>query len=250
MSKNRAQRRAEARRGGGSADGGKSNRIVIILGVVLLVGAASLGYSLLTGMGAGVTEPVEVEGLEDPERLVEVAQGIEVGNPDAPVTLVEFADYQCPACQQFATQVLPSVKRELVDEGRVRYVFYDFPLVAMHPNAFYAARAARCAGDQDRYWDYHDHLFLQQSEWSASGNPTRLFSGYADELGMDRSAFDSCLRSDRHAEVVTANRVLGERMGVSGTPTVMVSSGQGGAVRVSDWTFNNIVAAVEAELEG
>ncbi len=246
MSKNRAKRRAEARRGGGAPGGGTgSNRLYVILGIVAALALGSFAYSYFSGARTGATAPVELEGVEDSERLVELAQGIELGDPDAEVTIIEFADYQCPACQQFATRVLPSVKRELVDTGLARYVFYDFPLSSAHQHAFFAARAARCADDQDRYWDYHDELFRHQSEWARSGSPARLFSGYAADLGLDRSEFDSCLRSDRYAELVTANQILGQRMGVSGTPTVLVSGGQGGATRVQNWDFENIRQAVE-----
>ncbi len=251
MSKRRAQRRAEQRREGETGGGGQgAGWIYWVLGGALLIAAISVGVNVFTGMGSGAMEPVELEGLDDPQELVEFADPVELGDPDAPVTIVEFADYQCPACQQYASQVLPSVKSQLVDEGRVRYRFYDFPLVEMHQNAFYAARAARCAGEQERYWDYHDELFLHQSTWAASGNPRSHFTGYADDLGLDVNDFESCLRSDRYADVVTANQMLGRQLGVSGTPTIFVDRGDGAAIRVQEWTFANILAAVEGESDG
>jgi protein-disulfide isomerase len=176
-----------------------------------------------------VTGPVAVEGLDDLERLVELAQGVTKGSEDAPLTIIEFGDYQCPSCQWWATQVKPSVELQYIESGKAKFVFYDWPIVNGHPHAFLAARAARCAGDQGAYWEYHDNLFRNQTRWAASTNPSGMFGDYAEQLGMDRGAFSECLNSDRHAEVVTANMELGNQLGVNGTPTVYVE--QGGAAR-------------------
>ena len=132
--------------------------------------------------------------------------------------------------------------------GNVKFVYYDFPLTSIHPHAFVAARASRCAADQDRYWDYHSELFQNQSVWATSASaPLGLFEDYAGELGLDEAAFASCLRSDRHADVVSANMRLGEILGVTGTPSVLVSQG-GQAQRLGDNSFAGIQAAVDAIL--
>jgi protein-disulfide isomerase len=233
VSKKNRQRKfgsGEAASQGGSGMG----RIYWILGIVLVLGIGIIGYSVgSTALSSTATEPVPVEGLDDPQRLMEMARGVVRGNPDAPITILEFADFQCPGCAQFARDVKPTVDAEFVEPGTARFVFYDFPLVSIHPNAFLAARAGRCAEDQDRFWDYHDQLFRFQPRWSASGNPAGLFEEYAREIGLDTEAFSSCLRSSRHAELVTANMELGYQLQVQGTPTVMVTRGRGMGQRVA-----------------
>jgi protein-disulfide isomerase len=224
-------------------------RFYVVLGVVALVGVAAVGYSVSSkAMGTAVAEPVDLD-IPDLGTLVSLAKGVERGNPDAPVTILEFADYQCPACGQYAMMIKPQVDLQLVESGRAKYVFYDFPLVQSHPGAFLAARAARCAGEQDAYWTYHDELFRQQNRWTAERSPAGLFVDYAVSLGLDEDEFGSCLRSDRYADVITANLELGRQLGVSGTPTFMVSSGQGMATRLPDWYFDSFESAV-AEAEG
>jgi protein-disulfide isomerase len=197
------------------------------------------------GGGEAAMEPVEFEGMDDNQRVVELAQGMVLGDENAPITIHEFGDYQCPGCGQFAALVKPQIESGLVPDGNVKFVFYDFPLTSIHRYAFVAARASRCAADQDRYWEYHGELFQNQSVWAASASaPLGLFEDYAGELGLDEGAFSSCLRSDRHADVVTANMRLGEILGVTGTPSVLVSEG-GEAQRLSDNSFGGIQAAVE-----
>lgn len=224
-------------------------RFYLILGLVAAACIIALTYSLSSGRTSAATaEPVELD-IPDAQTLVQLAQGVQKGDPDAPVTILEFADYQCPACSQYAQMVAPQVDERLVQTGRAKYVFYDFPIVSGHPNSFLAARAARCAGDQDRYWEYHDHLFRTQGRWSSMGSVVGTFVDYAEELGLDRGEFEACLRSDKFADVVTANLELGRQLGIPGTPSFLVRGGQGMATRISDWYFETFENAVE-EAEG
>lgn len=223
------------------------NRTSIFRGGSLMMALAAFGC----GGGDVALEPVEMEGLEDNERVVELAEGMVLGDPDAPITIAEFGDFQCPGCGQFAGMVKPQLQMSYLSEGQVKFVYYDYPLVSIHPHAFLAARASRCAADQDRYWEYHDALFRNQATWARSSNPPLgLFEDYATQLGLDEGAFSSCLRSDRHAEAVTANLQLGNLLGVSGTPTVMISGGDGGARRLGDNSFQGIQAVVDELLAG
>lgn len=220
------------------------NKLYLVLGAVAVIGIAVAVYSVgSSALSDAATAPVEVEGLENSERLVELAQGVTLGDENAPVTIVEFGDYQCPGCGSFATGVKPQIELQLVDQGRAKFVFYDFPLVQIHPHAFLAARAARCAGEQDRYWDYHDILFRMQPRWSGEANAIGSFMDYAASVELDEGAFEECLQSDRYADVVTANMELGAQLGVSGTPTVMVNAG--GQVRRVNGDFMSIARAVE-----
>ena len=212
-----------------------------------------LGAALVLG-GCGASSevalaPVEFEGMDDQATVVSMASGVTLGNADAPITVAEFGDYQCPACASFALNVKPQVDLAYVQEGQVKFVYYDFPLINIHPHAFIAARAARCAGDQDRFWDYHNELFRNQRAWSLSaGAPLGLFEDYAESLGMDVASFRSCLRSDRHAEVVSANLQLSNMLGIASTPTIMVSRGGGMTRRLPGNDFNAIREAVDGML--
>jgi protein-disulfide isomerase len=200
-------------------------KLYIILAAVAVIGIGAVGYSVGGGGGGAVSAPNAVEGLDDLNRLVELAQGVTKGDPNAPVTIIEFGDYQCPSCQMFATQVEPQVELSLIQSGKAKFVYYDWPIIEAHANAFLAARAARCAGDQGKYWEYHDELYRQQARWAVDTNPAGTFIDYAGALALNAGEFDSCLRSDRHADVVTANMELGMQLGVRGTPTIIVEHG-------------------------
>ena len=117
-----------------------------------------------------------------------------LGRADAPVTLVEFSDYQCPFCQRFFATTLSALKKHYVDTGKVRYVFRDFPLDQMHPQARKAAEDAHCAGEQGKYWEMHEVLFQNQRTLA----PPQL-TVHARTVGVDGSKFDECLSSGRHA---------------------------------------------------
>ncbi len=218
------------------------NRGLIVIIAVLALGVALIGYRMGATGGDIALAPVEMEGLDNPDSLIAMAHGVILGDPDAPITIVEFGDYQCPACRDFNAMSKPQIDLTYVQSGQAKFVYYDYPIVGAHPHAFLAARAARCAGDQDGYWGYHDKLFANQQYWSPEMNPPLdLFEAYAESLGLNSADFSSCLRSDRHAEVVTANLALGIEMGVTGTPTLMVSrDGSGTARRPMTNSFGEI----------
>jgi protein-disulfide isomerase len=242
----RGEQRRKAREQGGS----DMKKFYWVFGAVAIVGVVAVGYSVgSSALGTAATEPVDVEGLDDMERLVALAQGVTKGDPNAPVTIVEFADYQCPGCGAFALSVKPQIELSYVQSGKAKFVFYDFPLLSIHPHAFLAARAARCANDQDRFWEYQDALFRNQPTWSARADVVGDFVDYADAMGLDTESFEVCLKSDRHADVVTANLELGEQLGIAGTPTIMVSRGSGMARRLGNFDFQSIQLAVDAMLE-
>ncbi len=208
------------------------NRGLIVIIAVLALGVALIGYRMGATGGETALAPVDMEGLDDPTTLISLATPITLGDPDAPITIIEFGDYQCPACRDFNARVKPQIDLTYVQSGQAKFVYYDYPIIGGHPHAFLAARAARCAGDQDQYWAYHDKLFVNQQYWSPEMNPPLdLFEAYAETLGLNSSDFSSCLRSDRHAETVTANLALGIEMGVTGTPTVMISEDGSGSAR-------------------
>jgi protein-disulfide isomerase len=142
-------------------------------------------------------------------------RGFSRGPAGAPVTIVEFSDFQCPFCRAS----VPTLK-QVLDRypGKVRWVFRDFPIAALHPNAPAAHEAARCAGDQDKFWDYHDLLFQRSGDLS----PQKL-KAYAAELGLDATAFARCLDTGRYRRSVASDIQDGARLGVTVTPTFYVN---------------------------
>lgn len=215
-----------------------------LFGAVAVIGVGVVGYNVGSSvLSSAATAPIELS-LDSDEELVALAQGVTLGDEDASVTVVEFGDYQCPGCAAFAMSVKPQLEGTLVASGRVKFVFYDFPLVSIHPNAFLAARAARCSNEQDAYWAYHELLFRNQSRWATATMPASAFEDYAEEVGIDGGAFSSCLNSDKYADVVTANMELGQRMSVGSTPTVIVNA-NGTSRRMNSVDFQSISSTIE-----
>jgi protein-disulfide isomerase len=144
-------------------------------------------------------------------------RGPSLGRSTAPITIVEFSDYQCPYCGQFFRETLPLLIAEYVKTGRVRFVYHDFPISSLHPGAMRAAEAARCAGDQDRYWDYHNALFKNQADIGERALVNRALT-----LSLDTVAFNRCLGSGRHSEEIRQSIAQGARAGVDGTPLFFI----------------------------
>jgi protein-disulfide isomerase len=154
-----------------------------------------------------------------------VAGAPTLGRADAPVTVVEFSDYQCPFCGRFFATVLPALKSEYMDAGKVRYVFRDYPLDQLHPLARKAAEAAHCAGEQGRYWEMHDALFQNQRSLS----PPQL-GEHARALGLDSARFEECLSSGRYAAQIERGLADGAAAGVQGTPGFVIGRTKAGDV--------------------
>ncbi len=218
-----------------------------IFAAVAVIGIGVVGFRVSSSMfGSAVSAPITLDFADDAE-LIALAQGITKGDDAAPVTLVEFGDYQCPGCGSFALSVKPQIEATLVASGQVKFVFYDFPLISIHPNAFLAARAARCAADEGKFWEYHEVLFRNQSRWATASMPASAFEDYSAEVGVNEGSFTACLNSDEYADVVTANMELGTRMGVSGTPTIFINA-NGQTRRLNNYDFQSLNDAVQTML--
>ncbi|MBK8901494.1 MAG: thioredoxin domain-containing protein [Anaerolineaceae bacterium] len=168
-----------------------------------------------------------------------------IGNPNAPVTIVEYTDFQCPFCSRHFEQTFSQLKEDYIDAGVVYYVFKDFPLTQIHPQAVAAANAARCAGEQDAYLAMHDVLFANQSEWSGRSDADTLFNQYAAEMALDETAFATCLTEGRYEEQIYADLNEGSSFGVSGTPAFFLN----GYFLSGAQPYNTFVDAVAFLLE-
>ncbi len=140
-----------------------------------------------------------------------------LGKAGAPVTIVEFSDYQCPYCRRFASTVFPMLKRDYIDTGKVRYVFRDFPLAQIHPQAAKAHEGAHCAGEHNLYWEMHDVLFQKQKDLSIPS-----LKQYAQDMGLDTEAFGGCLDSGKYQADIQKDMADGAKAGVRGTPSFII----------------------------
>ncbi len=139
------------------------------------------------------------------------------GDPDAPVTIIEFSDFECPFCGRFYSQTLGQIEEQYVKTGKVRFIYRDFPL-SFHPNAQKAAEAAECAGEQGKYWEMHDLLFEQGVQGGVAS-----FKQYAQQIGLDTAKFGQCLDSGAMASEVRKDFADGSAAGVSGTPAFFIN---------------------------
>ena len=168
--------------------------------------------------------PVKISADDDPI----------IGNPDAPITIIEFSDFQCPFCARFHVQTLPQILDEYVEQGKVKLVFRDFPIQSIHPNALPASAAAECANEQGKFKEMHDTLFEKQNEWNklATADAISLFSTYASDIQMDQSTFDSCLTSGKYIDEIKNDLDDGREYGVSGTPGFFIGNDDVGYVEL------------------
>ncbi|MBI4361315.1 DsbA family protein [Candidatus Micrarchaeota archaeon] len=167
------------------------------------------------------------------------------GKSDAKVTVVEFSDYQCPFCRKSFNEVIPSLFKDYVDAGKVRFIFKDFPL-SFHPNAPVYAEAARCAGDQGNYFEMHDKIFAEQDKLGPGTVDVPFDKKWAEELGLNAATFNECFDSGKYTQAVQQDFADGVKVGVSGTPTFFVN----GLAIVGAQPYAVITQAIDAELSG
>jgi protein-disulfide isomerase len=161
----------------------------------------------------------------DPNTPLPEAQGYLKGRADAPVQVLEFADFECPACGTFATLTEPDVRRRLVDAGVISFRFMDFPL-AMHDNAWDAHLAGACANEQGRFWEMHDQIFATQDQWNtqATRRPRAVFTRLAQGIGLQMAQWDQCMDEQKYKLEIAASIREGERRFVGSTPTFVIGS--------------------------
>jgi protein-disulfide isomerase len=183
------------------------------------------------------------EDLEAPEiELVDVSVDDDSikGDPNAPVTIIEFSEFQCPFCKKYVDEAYLKIIEEYVDAGKVRYVFRDFPL-GFHDQAKPAAMASECAHEQGKYWEYHDLLFENQVDLSIEN-----YKKWAVDLGLDTGQFNDCLDTEKYAEEVDNDLADGQSYGVSGTPAFFIN----GKMISGAQPYAVFEQAIEEALEG
>jgi len=171
------------------------------------------------------------------------------GSPAARVAIIEYSDYQCPFCGEYAREVFPRLNSDYIKSGKVRYYYRDLPL-SMHPNALPAALAARCAGEQGKFWEMHERLFANQNAL----DPDAL-KQHAVALGLDAARFNECMASGKYRSPVARSMASAERLRIDGTPAFLIGvvDANGEVVRVAQVmlgakTYEAFKAALDSAL--
>ena len=187
--------------------------------VIVLLAAIAGGWILLR---SSQQSRKSANPTPDPALAVQGAEPPHIrGNPNAPVTVEEFGDFQCPSCGVYYPE-LKKIEAEFGD--RLRVVFREYPLLPMHEHALIAAQVAEAAGLQGKFWEMHDKLYRNQKDWSEAGDPLPWFIAYAKELGLKIDQFTSDLQSNQIDQRIMTDIQRGTSLGVTGTPTVFLDS--------------------------
>lgn len=229
----------------------KRSHFYMALALLMFVCGLAAGYLVWGAREAPVPEIVQAEVREsdmveaETQPALETLQRVSVspdddpyhGPQNAPVTIIEFSDFECPYCAHFYRDTLVPLLETFPEQ--VRFVYRDFPLVNIHPNARPAAEAAQCAFAQGKFWEFHHGIFQNQSRL---GNV--LYLELAAELGMDQAAFEQCITSGQFVDEVTGDFDAARKLGVTGTPTFFIN----GRPMVGAQPLEVFVAIVEEEL--
>jgi len=191
-------------------------RFYLVLAAVAVVGVGALAWVLTKPSTVSIPANVAVQPSDTAGF-----RGYVLGDAAAPVEMTEFADYQCPFCQTFATLQMPTIRQRLIESGKIRWRFRDFPL-QQHRHSRVAAHAAACADEQGKFWPMHDRIFEGQPEWAEERDATALFRRYAGEVGLDVAKYGACMSAAKYAGRIQASYEEGVRLGVSSTPTLFV----------------------------
>ena len=240
----------------------------MIAGIIILVGVAAFFAGSYTSNFNQISEEdlddaiakLELKLLqnqlptEQPSAPVKISIDDDpiIGNPDAPITIIEFSDFQCPFCARFHTQTLPLLLEEYIEQGKVKLVFRDFPIQSIHPNALPASVAAECANEQGKFREMHDTLFEKQNEWNKLDTVDALssFNQYAMDIKLDQEKFDSCLSSGKFIPEIKKDLDDGRDYGVSGTPGFFVGNDIVGYVELKGaQPFESFKKIIDAQLE-
>jgi protein-disulfide isomerase len=188
----------------------------LILGAVAVLGAAFLYYQT---RDRGTAQAVTI----DPNVPLPKAEGYLLGKPDAPVQVVEYADFECPVCAYFTTITEPDIRKRLVETGMIsfRYMHYHIP---SHPNTWAASHAAACANEQGKFWEMHDAIYETQDRWAgtATRRPKGVLKEQAERVGLNVSQWEQCFDSQKYQPQLMASQKDAESRGVGGTPTFII----------------------------
>ena len=211
MSKKQQQREVRAKKQAEAEAAAKRNSVIKRC-VIWGMGAVLITLVLLTIYDSVFSPPASVDEVVETDVIK--------GNPDAKLTLVEYSDFQCPACRaqhESIRKIWPQIK------GSVRFVYRHFPLTNIHPHAITAARYAEAAGKQGKFWEMHDIFFDRQSQWSGVKEIKPVFDGFVTELKLDKAQFEKDLASEAVKDKVAADSLSAKKAHAASTPTLFLN---------------------------
>jgi protein-disulfide isomerase len=183
---------------------------------VVVVGLGALGWMLTRPRTVSIPANVTVQAADTAGF-----RGYLLGSDSAKLEITEYADYQCPFCQTFDQLQLPTIKQQLIDSGRLRWRYRDFPL-QQHSFSRLAAHSAACADEQGKYWDQHRRIYEGQQDWAEVRDAGPIFRQYARANGLDLGRYDSCMRTAKYAGRIQAGYDEAVRVGITATPTLLI----------------------------
>jgi protein-disulfide isomerase len=194
----------------------RSSLALILFLVIGFAAGLTVGY-LSWGTSANQAAPAAaIKPAATPSRLdVPIGTAPIWGSVNAPVTIIEFSDYECPYCKKWHNEIWPQIQQAYPNQ--VRLVYKDFPLLQSHPNASPAAAAARCATDQGKYWQFHDLIF------ASSSLSQQVYDSIAARLSLDVTQWKSCIAAKKYDPDILSDYSYGQQLGITGTPTFFIN---------------------------
>ncbi len=211
-------------------------RFYVVFAVIVIVGLGALWYAMSRPSDVSIPANVAVQASD-----TSGFHGYVLGSANAPVEVTEFADFQCPFCQTFATLQMPAIQSRLIDTGRLRWIYRDFPL-QQHSFSRLAAHSAACADEQGKYWEQHNRIYEGQAEWAESRDAGPILRNYAKATGLDLGRYDECMKTGKYAGRIQASYNDGVQLGVNSTPTLLV----GGRLYKGGFDSDAIVKLVDS----
>jgi len=185
-------------------------------------------------------------GDKAPPDITVNAVGRTLGNASAPVTIIEYADFQCPWCKRAAANIMPQIERDFIEPGKASLEFRHYPIVDRNgpgKESHWAAYAAECANEQGKFWEYYQTLFANQKGENEGDFTKPKLEGFAKDLGLNEEQFNSCLESEKYSDVVAQMQKEGEAQGVTGTPTFFING-----VKLQAADYSSFKRAIEQAL--
>lgn len=213
----------------------KEAKVLIAIAVAVVIGGVLLAVF-------ANPQPKDPGAPVDEQSLVRDSSHM-TGQANAKVTVVEFGDFQCPACGA-AHPTVKQVMDAYKDNPDVNFVFRNFPLDSIHPNAHIGAEAAEAAAAQGKYWEMSDLLFEHQADWTTSATPIDVFASYAESLGLNVDIFRQAVSQRLYADIINTDYADGEAVGVNSTPTFFIN----GVKEARVLSFDEFKSKIDAEL--
>lgn len=222
----------------------------IIPGIAVAVAAFAIIFAFPSSNSTDIVNSGGSEQTAQDSRQAFFATGSPIkGSPDAPITMVEFGDYQCTNCNRFFHNTEHDILQNYIETGKVKMIFMDFAFIG--PDSLIAAQAAHCAQEQGKYWEYHDEVYSnwdgENTGWASMHNLKK----FAANIGLEHKSFNECLDSGKYASKVKNNMNIGSQLGVTGTPTFFIFESEGNVQKIVGAqpysTFNTVLDSMLKE---